>query len=59
MQVTVSMVLLISAGLLMRGLNRAQTAEPGFETRSIYLLNGDLRGDTMRQLMDRFRLCRK
>jgi predicted permease len=53
MQVTVSMVLLISAGLLMRGLNRAQTAEPGFETRSIYLLNGDLRGDTMRQLMDR------
>jgi predicted permease len=55
MQVTVSMVLLISAGLLMRGLNRAQTADPGFETRSIYLLNGDFRGDMRRRLMDRLR----
>jgi len=44
-QVTVSMVLLISAGLLMRGLNRAQTADPGFETRTVYLLQADLGGD--------------
>jgi predicted permease len=35
-QVTVSMVLLISAGLLIRGLDRSQTAEPGFNTRNIY-----------------------
>ena len=41
MQVTVSIVLLISAGLLMRGLNRAHLADPGFETQNIYLLYGD------------------
>ena len=44
-QVTVSMVLLISAGLLMRGLNRAQIADPGFETRTVYLLQTDFGGD--------------
>jgi len=53
MQVTVSMVLLISAGLLMRGLNRAQTADPGFETQSVYLLSADFMGDMRRRLMDR------
>ncbi len=45
MQVTVSMALLITAGLLMRGLNRSQTADPGFETRSVYLLQADFGGD--------------
>jgi predicted permease len=48
MQVTVSMVLLITAGLLMRGLNRSQTAEPGFETESVYLLQGDFGGDPVK-----------
>lgn len=47
-QVTFSMVLLITAGLLMRGLNRSQTAEPGFETESVYLLQGDFGGDPMK-----------
>jgi predicted permease len=45
MQVTISMALLITAGLLMRGLNRSQTADPGFETRSVYLLQADFGGD--------------
>ncbi len=42
------MVLLITAGLLMRGLNRSQTAEPGFETESVYLLQGDFGGDPVK-----------
>ncbi len=49
MQVTVSMILLISAGLLMRGLSRAQTAQPGFETKSVYYLYGDFGGDAVRR----------
>jgi predicted permease len=56
MQVTVSIVLLISAGLLMRGLNRAQLADPGFETQNIDLLYGDFGPDTaalQRRLRDR------
>jgi putative ABC transport system permease protein len=44
-QVAVSMMLLITAGLLTRGLTRSRTAEAGFETRSVYFLNGDF-GDT-------------
>ncbi len=46
-QVAVSMLLLSSAGLLIRGLVRSQTAEPGFETHRVYLLRtnyGDDRG---------------
>jgi predicted permease len=59
-QVTVSMVLLISAGLLMRGLSRAQVAEPGYETQSVYSVFGDFGADPVkaaaleRRLMDRF-----
>jgi predicted permease len=59
-QVTVSMVLLISAGLLMRGLSRAQITEPGYETQSVYSVSGDFGPDPMkaaaleRRLMERF-----
>jgi len=38
-QVAVSMVLLISAGLLVRGLLRSQTADAGFETRSVFMVD--------------------
>jgi predicted permease len=37
-QVAVSMVLLISAGLLVRGLLKSQVADPGFETRSVFMV---------------------
>ena len=37
-QVAVSMLLLITAGLLVRGLTRARVADPGFDTRGLYLL---------------------
>jgi len=40
-QVTVSMTLLITAGLLARGLNRSRVADPGFDTRTLYLLSAD------------------
>ncbi len=53
-QVTVSMVLLISAGLLTRGLARAQTADPGFETKSVYYLYGDF-GAVRQRVIDRLR----
>ncbi len=53
MQVTVSMILLISAGLLMRGLLRAQIAEPGYETQSVYLLQADFGAGVKLRLRDR------
>ena len=37
-QVAVSMLLLISSGLLLRGLLRSQTADPGFETKAVFPL---------------------
>jgi len=40
-QVTVSTVLLISAGLLLRGMIRSQAAGTGFETRRVFLLSAD------------------
>jgi macrolide transport system ATP-binding/permease protein len=42
-QVAVSMVLLIAAGLLLRGLLAVQTVEPGFEMRNIASVSFDLR----------------
>ena len=42
-QVTVCLVLLITAGLLVRGLQRAQTLDPGFETRQTLVGFLDLR----------------
>ena len=44
-QVAVSMALLISSGLLLRGLLKSQAANPGFETKSVFLLNFDLGSD--------------
>jgi predicted permease len=38
------MVLLISAGLLLRGLYAAQTVEPGFDYRNVAVVSFDLRG---------------
>ena len=43
-QVAVCMVLLISAGLLMRALYAAQTVEPGFDYRDVAVVSFDLRG---------------
>jgi len=40
-QVTVSTMLLITAGLLMRGLVRSHDADPGFDTRRLFLLSAD------------------
>lgn len=37
-QVAISLVFLICAGLLARGLMRSQNAEPGYETKNIYIL---------------------
>jgi predicted permease len=42
-QVAVSMVLLIAAGLLLRGLLVAQTVDPGFEMRNIASVSFELR----------------
>jgi macrolide transport system ATP-binding/permease protein len=44
-QVAISMLLLSSAGLLIRGLVRSQAAEPGFETHRVYLLRADYGDD--------------
>lgn len=41
-QVAVSMVLLIAAGLIVRGLQRAQSTDLGFESRSLLVLSMDL-----------------
>jgi predicted permease len=43
-QVAVSMVLLIAAGLLLRGLYQAQTIDPGFEMKNVTIVSFDLRG---------------
>jgi predicted permease len=43
-QVAVSMVLLIAAGLLLRGLYLAQTIDPGFEMKNVAAVSFDLRG---------------
>ena len=44
-QVTISMLLLITAGLFMRGLLRSQAADPGFDTRSAFMVLCDLGPD--------------
>lgn len=43
-QVAVCMLLLIVAGLLMRGLHSAQTIDPGFEYRTVAQVSYDMRG---------------
>ena len=47
-QVAVSMLLLSSAGLLIRGLARSQNADPGFETHRAYLLRADYGDDRVK-----------
>ena len=47
-QVAVSMLLLSSAGLLIRGLVRSQNAEPGFETHRIYLVRANYGDDPVK-----------
>jgi predicted permease len=42
-QVTVCLVLLITAGLLLRGLQRAQSLDPGFRTEHAFVTSLDLR----------------
>jgi predicted permease len=49
-QVTVSLVLLIAAGLLVRGLVRSQNVDPGFETRTVYLVSVDYGSDTAKAI---------
>ena len=50
LQVTVSMVLLISTGLLLRGLVRSQAADPGFETQKLVHLSGDFGSDLAKSI---------
>jgi macrolide transport system ATP-binding/permease protein len=47
-QVAVSMLLLSSAGLLIRGLARSQAADPGFETHGTYLLRANFGDDPVK-----------
>ena len=44
-QVAVSMVLLTSAGLLVRGLMKAQSADPGFDSHHVFLVLADFGDD--------------
>jgi predicted permease len=43
-QVAVCMVLLLAAGLLLRGLHRANTIDPGFRTKNVAAISFDLSG---------------
>ena len=49
-QVAVSMTLLISAGLLVRGLVRSQTTDPGFETRRLIMLSGNFGSEPAKRI---------
>jgi predicted permease len=44
-QVAASMLLLVTAGLLVRGLLRSRDALPGFDTAGVYLVNADFGTD--------------
>ncbi|HTW79421.1 MAG TPA: ABC transporter permease [Terracidiphilus sp.] len=52
-QVAVSMLLLTCSGLLVRGLMKSQNADPGFDTRQVFLLLGDY-GDNAQTSVERF-----
>jgi predicted permease len=52
-QVAVSMLLLTCTGLLLRGLMQSQSADPGFDTRQVFLLLGDY-GDNTATSVARF-----
>jgi hypothetical protein len=47
-QVAISMLLLSTAGLLIRGLVRSQAAEPGFETHRVYMIRADFGDDPLK-----------
>ena len=47
-QVAVSTLLLISAGLLLRGLVRSATAGPGFQTRTVFLAGANYGSDPVK-----------
>ncbi len=58
-QVALSMLLLITAGLLLRGMTRSRAADPGFDTHTLYVLTADFgedpakATDRQRQLLSR------
>jgi macrolide transport system ATP-binding/permease protein len=58
-QVAVSVLLLTCSGLLIRGLLRSQTADPGFATRPIYLLLADYDDDPIKAAASFHRLVSK
>jgi predicted permease len=49
-QVGVSLMLLITAGLLVRGLVRSQVVDPGFDTRNVHLLRFNYGNDAAKAL---------
>ncbi len=49
-QVGVSLILLITAGLLVRGLVRSQRVDPGFDTRNVHLLRFNYGNDAAKAL---------
>jgi macrolide transport system ATP-binding/permease protein len=55
-QVAVSMLLLTCAGLLIRGLAKSQAADPGFETRRVFVLFADFGDDPIKAADRRHRL---
>ena len=54
-QVSLSLVLLIAAGLLLKSLDRARNADPGFDARNVLVAGVDLlpNGYDMRARPDR------
>ena len=53
------MLLLITAGLLARGLVRSRVADPGFDTRGLHLLTADFGSDPARALARQRRLLER
>jgi predicted permease len=58
-QVAVSMTLLITGGLLTRGLVRSQTASPGFETLGLYVIYADFGTDVAKAVARHRRLIER
>ena len=58
-QVAVSMLLLITAGLLARGLVRSRAVDPGFDMRGLQLLTGDFGHDPARALARQRRIIER
>ncbi|HEY1497711.1 MAG TPA: ABC transporter permease, partial [Candidatus Solibacter sp.] len=58
-QVAVSMLLLITTGLLLRGMTRARVAEPGFEARGLYVLTADFGADPGKAIERQHRLLER